>query len=98
MLFRSGVRRVVEADGRTVYFAPAVDPARVAFRQSDRSVRDVDAIPMMELAGLARALDVVNKLDPEAVNAMRDALGLGRVGAPMRERLLAAIRLARQAR
>lgn len=94
----AGVRRVVEADGRTVYFAPAIDPARVAFRQSDRSVRDVDDIPVMELAGLARVLDVANKFDDDAVIAMRDALGVGRVGAPMRERLLAAIRLARQAR
>jgi hypothetical protein len=94
----AGVRRVVEADGRTVYFAPAIDPARVAFRQSDRSVRDVDDIPVMELAGLARVLDVANKFDDDALIAMRDALGVGRVGAPMRERLLAAIRLARQAR
>jgi hypothetical protein len=50
------------------------------------------------LAGLARVLDVANKFDEEAVVAMRDALGVARVGAPMRERLLAAIRLARQAR
>ena len=90
------VRRVVEADGRTVYFLPSVDLARVAFRQSERSVRDVDAIPVMELAGLARVLDVGNRFDDDAVTAMRDALGVGRVGAPMRERLLEAIRLARK--
>jgi len=90
------VRRVVEADGRTVYFLPSVDLARVAFRQSERSVRDVDAIPVMELAGLARVLDVGNRFDDDAVTAMRDALGVGRVGAPMRERLLEAIRLARR--
>ena len=93
-----GVRTIVEGDDRTVYFPATVDPARVAFRQSERSVRDVDAIPVMELAGLARVLDVANKFDDDAVIAMRDALGVGRVGAPMRERLLAAIRLARQAR
>jgi very-short-patch-repair endonuclease len=94
----TGVRRVVEGDDRTVYFGATVDPARVAFRRSDRSVRDVDAIPVMELAGLARALDVGNKFNDDAVIAMRDVLGVARVGAPMRERLLAAISLAKQVR
>ena len=90
----AGVRRVVEGDGRTVYFSATVDPARVAYRQSDRSVRDVDDIPVMELAGLARALNVLNMMNDAALIAMREALGVARMGAPMRERLLAAIQLA----
>ena len=90
----AGVRRVVEGDGRTVYFPATVDPARVAYRQSDRSERDVDDIPVMELAGLARALNVLNMMNDAALIAMREALGVARMGAPMRERLLAAIRLA----
>jgi hypothetical protein len=94
----AGVRRVVEADGRTVYFAPTVDPARVAYRQADRAVRNVDDIPVMELAGLARALDVLNKFNDDAVIAMRDAIGVARVGEPMRKRLMEAITLARKAR
>ena len=52
----------------------------------------------MELTGLARALDVGNKFNDDAVIAMRDVLGVARVGAPMRERLLAAISQAKQGR
>lgn len=89
------MRTVIEGDDQTVYFAPTVDSARVAFRQSGRVVDDT---PMMELAGLARVLDVANKFDDEAVIGMRDALEASRVGAPIRARLMAAIRLARQAR
>jgi DNA polymerase III delta prime subunit/very-short-patch-repair endonuclease len=90
------IRRIPEVGSdRVVLCHPATDLSAIAFRESPSGQRDVEDIPIMELAALARTLDVGNKFDDEAVTALRDAIGGARVGAPMRARFMAAIEMAR---
>jgi hypothetical protein len=90
------LRRVPEVGSdRVVLCSPMADLNAIEYRESQPGERDIDDVPIIELAALARTLDVGNKFDDEAVTALRDAIGGARVGTPMRARFMAAIQMAR---
>jgi hypothetical protein len=83
-----------DEDGRLVLWSPdATPPAVVAYRASpDRPYTDV---PLLELAGLARAYLKLRMSDDEVLRRMGDDFQLGRVREAARVRFEAAIALAK---